>query len=285
MAFNYQTLKKVKSESIIDGEIKEVDLANLTVQTADINTGAVTSDKFGSSSVSMTGSVVTGTLPVGSGGTGLNYNPSNAYYALGYNDSGTALQYRPYGIRSMQVFTGSGTWSRPSGVRYIKVCVVGAGGGGSGHGESAGAGGNAEEVLDVTGISSVYCTVGSAGGGTYYSSAGGNGNTSSFGPYLSGGGGYGANRNNQHSGGVGTNGSGGNLNVYGGGGQAHHTRSSVGGPSYWGGNTGAGHPQGGNFSHNHQQHSAPGSGGTSGYFSGFRGANGRNGMIVVYEYY
>tara|TARA_Y200000002_G_scaffold58962_1_gene44408 strand:- start:38738 stop:39595 length:858 start_codon:yes stop_codon:yes gene_type:complete len=285
MAFNYQTLKKVKSESIIDGEIKEADLANLTVQTADINDGAVTSDKLATGSVSMTGSIVTGTLPVSSGGTGLSSNPSNAYYALGYNDGGSALQYRPYGIRSMSVYTGSSTWSRPSGVRYVKVCVVGGGGGGGGHGESGGGGGYAEEVLDVTGISSVSITIGGGGGGTYYSGAAGNGSSSSFGPYLSGGGGYGANRNNQHSGGLSVNGSGGNLNVYGGGGQAHHTRSSVGGPSYWGGNTAAGHPQGGNFSHNHQGHAAPGSGGTSGYFSGFRGANGRNGMIVVYEFY
>ena len=189
MAFNYQTLKKVKSESIIDGEIKEADLANLTVTAVDINDGAVTSDKFGTGAVNMSGSTVTGTLAVGSGGTGLSSNPSNAYYALGYNDGGTALQYRPYGIRSMWVTTGSTTWSRPSGVRYIKVCVIGGGGGGSGHGESGGGGGYAEEVLDVTGISSVYCTIGGGGGGTYYSSAGGNGSSSSFGPYCSGGGG------------------------------------------------------------------------------------------------
>jgi len=36
------------------------------------------------------------------------------------------------GLRSMQVFTSNGTWSRPSGVGSIQVVVVGAGGGGSG---------------------------------------------------------------------------------------------------------------------------------------------------------
>ena len=283
MAFNYQTLKKVKSESIVDGEIKEADLANLTVTAVDINDGAVTSDKFDTGAVSMTGSVVTGTLPVSSGGTGLT-SIGGSYNALGYNDSGTALQYRPYGIRSMQVYTGNSTWSRPSNVRYIKVCVVGGGGGGGGHGESGGGGGYAEEVLDVTGISSVSITIGGGGGGTYYSGGAGNGSSSSFGPYLSASGGYGGNRNNQHSGGVSGSGSGGNLNIHTGGGGSHHQSHGPGGHSYWGGNTAAGHPQGGNFSHNHQQHSAPGSGGTGGYFSGFRGANGRQGMIVITEY-
>ena len=287
MAFNYQTLKKIKTESIVDGEVKEADIGNLAIQQPDIASEAVTAGKFAVGAIALgSGGVLTGdALPISKGGTGRTSITGSGYHALGYNSSGNALEYRQYGIRRMWVATSSQTWSRPSGTRWIKVCVVGGGGGGSGHGESGGGGGYAEEVINVDSISSVYCTIGGGGGGTYYSSAGGNGGSTSFGPYLSGGGGYGANRNNQHSGGVGTNGSGGNLNVYGGGGQAHHTRSSPGGPSYWGGNVAAGHPQGGNFSHNHQGHSAPGSGGTSGYFGGFRGVNGRNGMVVVYEFY
>ena len=76
----------------------------------------------------------------------------------------------------------------------------------------------------------------------------------------------------------------GDLNIYGGGGQSHHNFSSIGGPSYFGGAVAAGHPNGGNFSHNHQSHSSPGSGGTSGYYSGYRGANGRPGMCVITHY-
>ena len=184
-------------------------------------------------------------------------------------------------ISSMQVFTSSGTWSRPTGVKYIKVQVVGGGGGGSGHGESGGAGGYSEKVINVQSISSVSVTVGGEVNGTYYRGGGSNGQGSSFGSYLSAGGGYGANRNNQHSGGLPGNGSGGDLNIYGGGGQSHHNRSSTGGPSYFGGAVAAGHPQGGHFSHNHQSHSAPGSGGSGGYFNGHRGSNGRPGMVVI----
>ena len=41
------------------------------------------------------------------------------------------------GIRSMQVWTSNGTWSRPSGVKTIMVTVTGAGGGGSGFTDAA----------------------------------------------------------------------------------------------------------------------------------------------------
>ena len=76
-------------------------------------------------------------------------------------------------------------------------------------------------------------------------------------------------------------GSGGNLNIYGGGGDSHHGRSSVGGGGFWGGAVAGGHPQGGNFSHNHESHSSPGSGGSGGYFNSHRGSNGRPGLVVV----
>ena len=187
-------------------------------------------------------------------------------------------------ISSMQVFTSSGTWNRPSDVRYIKVQIVGGGGGGSGHGESGGAGGYSERVLNVESISSVYVTISGESNGSYYFSIGGRGGTSSFGNYCSAAGGHGANQNSAHSGGLPGNGSGGDLNIYGGGGQSHHNFSGIGGPSYFGGAVAAGHPNGGHFSHNHQSHSAPGSGGTSGYYSGHRGANGRPGMCVITHY-
>ena len=221
-------------------------------------------------------------------GAGANrFLPSQSSSTNGYilSSNGTSPVWQAPGstgnITSMQVFTSSGTWNKPSGVKYIKVQVVGGGGGGSGHGESGGAGGYSEEVINVTGISSVSVSVSGQSNGTYYRGAGQNGGGSSFGSYLSASGGYGANRNNQHSGGLGGNGSSGNLNIYGGGGQAHHSYSSEGGRSFWGGAVAAGHPQGGHFSHNHQNHSAPGSGGSGGYFNGHRGSNGRPGMVVI----
>jgi hypothetical protein len=191
------------------------------------------------------------------------------------------------GIRSMQVWTSNGTWNRPTGVKSIIVTVVGAGGGGSGFCESGGAGGMSERVVDVTNISSVGVTVGNPGGGTNYSGCGGGGGSSSFGNYCSAGGGTGANCRQQHSGGIGGNGSGGSVNVYGGGGHGHGSYHSYGnhhaGQSYMGGSQPSGHAQR-NYSHRHQSHCAWGAGG-NGAREGNRGARGREGVVVVQEFY
>ena len=191
------------------------------------------------------------------------------------------------GIRSMQVWTSNGTWTRPTGVRSICVQVIGAGGGGSGHCESAGAGGTSQRQVDVTNVSSVTVTVGNPGGGSNYSGCGGNGNTSSFGSYCSGSAGIGANCSQQHAGGYGGNGSGGSLNVYGGGGNGHGSNHSygnhTGGASYFGGSQPSSHNQH-NYSHRHENHAAWGAGG-NGSRNSSRGARGRQGVVVVYEYY
>jgi len=205
--------------------------------------------------------------------------------------NGTNLQWvdvsTTTGFRSMQVWTSNGTWSRPSNVKSIRVQVVGAGGGGSGFCESGGAGGMSERMLDVTNVSSVTVTVGNPGGGTNYSGCGGGGNTSSFGSYCSASGGYGANCRQQHAGGIGGNGSGGTLNVYGGGGNGHGSYHSYGnhtaGASYMGGTQPSSYNQR-NYAHNHQSHAAWGAGG-NGAREGNRGARGREGVVVVYEYY
>ena len=191
------------------------------------------------------------------------------------------------GIRSLQVWTSNGTWNRPSGVRTIMVTVTGAGGGGSGFCESGGAGGTAQRQIDVTNVSSVSVTVGNPGGGTNYSGCGGNGNTSSFGSYCSASGGYGANCRQGRAGGIGGNGSGGNLNVYGGGGNGWGSNHSYGnhtaGASYFGGSQPASYNQR-NYAHRHQSHAAWGAGG-NGTRQSNRGARGREGVVVVHEFY
>jgi len=205
--------------------------------------------------------------------------------------TGSGLEWREAatatGIRSMQVWTSNGTWTRPTGVRSIIVRVTGAGGGGSGHCESAGAGGTSERVIDVTNVSSVSVTVGNPGGGTNYAGCGGNGGSSSFGSYCSASGGQGGNCRQQHAGGTGGNGSGGTLNVYGGGGNGHGSHYSYGnhsaGASYYGGSQPSSHRQG-NYSHRHQSHCAWGAGGNGSQHSN-RGARGREGVVVVQEFY
>lgn len=285
MPFNYQSLKNLSANSLVSGTVQGADIAGAAVTEAKLANTTITSAEIAESSIDLGSSITTGSVAVARGGTGLSAF-AGAYKALTVNSSNNAYTLADTGIRSMQVFTGSGTWNKPSGVRFVHVQILAGGGGGSGHGESGAAGGYAERIVDVTGVSSVSVSIGGGGGGTYYSSAGGNGGGSSFGPYVSAGGGHGANRHNQHNGGVSGVGSGGNLNLHQGCGGGHEQRSSgMGGGTYFGGPGPAGHPQGGNFAHNHQAHSAPGTGGTSGYFSGHRGADGRPGICVITEYY
>ena len=77
------------------------------------------------------------------------------------------------------------------------------------------------------------------------------------------------------------------LNVFGGGGNAHGSHHSygnhAGGASYYGGSQPSSHNQG-NYSHRHEGHSAWGAGG-NGSQHGNRGASGRQGVVVVHEYY
>jgi len=283
MPFNYQSLKNLNSDSFVNDSITAADIAGTTITAAKLELTSIQSTNLATSAIDINSSTSTGTLPLASGGLETT-SFSGAYRA--FYSNGSSLSPNNHGIQGMQVFTSSTTWNRPSGVRYIRVQLVGSGGGGSGHGEGGAAGGYAERFLDVTGISSVGVTIDGGGGGTYYSGAGGNAGGSSFGPYMSCSAGHGANRQNQHSGGVSGNGSGGNLNIHQGGGFSHHARSAQScADTFFGGGAPSSHPQGGNFAHNHQSHTAPGTGGAGAHFHGHRGSDGRPGMCVVTSYY
>ena len=202
---------------------------------------------------------------------------------LQVNDAATGIEIAEHGAVSCQTFSASGTWNKPTGIRYVRVQLVGGGGGGGGHGESGGAGGYAEKIIDVRNISSVAVTIGGGGGGVTYHNAGGNGGTTSFGSHLSGAGGYGAVRHYSHSGGAGGAGSGGNVNIHGGGGNAHSSQGGgVGGASYFGGCQMNTHHSYGN--NNHTAHSAFGTGGCGAYTSYGNTQNGRSGFVIVWEY-
>lgn len=163
------------------------------------------------------------------------------------------------GLVSQQVFTSNGTWTKPTGIKTVKVYVTGGGGAGSGvagnqyddSGQGGAAGGTAIKIIDVSSISSVTVTIGAGGTASNTQGAnGGDGGTSSFGSYASATGGEGGNCGTadpaQPAAGVGSNGdinlygghpvtSGGNLNPY------NNTQNHVsllgfsGGHSFWGG--------------------------------------------------
>lgn len=215
--------------------------------------------------------------------------------SFSYGDAGGGLQ-------SQQVFTSNGTWTKPSGIKKIKVIVTGAGGGGGGGqstgngGAGGGAGGTAIEIIDVSSVSTVSVTIGSGGSGGGNNSSGTGGGTSSFGSYCSASGGYGGTTGNQQNNpastytrGVGT---GGDINITGGDGMASSGGSeddepagSHGGASFWGDGGMSGAPNGSSNGGVGQAYGSGGGGGDHNASNGSaNGGAGKAGICVVEEY-
>jgi len=100
------------------------------------------------------------------------------------------------GLISVNTFTASGTWTRPSGCTKIFIEVLGGGGGGGAAttdatiGTGGAGGGFAQLLLDVTGLASETITVG-AGGAGGVGASGDPGGDSSFGSTVVCTGGFG----------------------------------------------------------------------------------------------
>ena len=88
------------------------------------------------------------------------------------------------GLASVQTFTSSGTWTRPTGITKVIVEVQGAGGSGSklnGSSASPGAaGGYAKKLIDVSSISSSTVTIGTGGAAKTSDGNGNSGGSSSW---------------------------------------------------------------------------------------------------------
>lgn len=202
----------------------------------------------------------------------------------------------PLGLKSMQVFSTAGTftWTKPVGIRKVKVIVTGGGGGGGStdnddQAAGGGAGATAIKLIDVSSVSSVSVTVGAGktGNTNGQSNAVVYGNASSFGAYCTAGGG--ANSGGQWSiGGYGGNASGGDVNIPGGDGCGGSIdvnaytllAAGTGGASYWG-SGGAGNIR--NNAGLGRNGRAPGSGGGGGAIS-TSSMNGADGIVIVEEY-
>ena len=127
------------------------------------------------------------TLPVANATVG-QYMKNDGSGVLGWVDPPADVS----GLTSVQIFTASATWTKPTDI--TKVIIEVQGGGGSGNREDSsdsnncagGAGGYAKKFLDVSSITSSVITVGS-GGAAVSSSAGNDGGISSWNDSAGGG--------------------------------------------------------------------------------------------------
>jgi hypothetical protein len=195
------------------------------------------------------------------------------------------------------------TWTKPTGLKYLMVELVGGGGGGGGAdvaGGGAGGGGGggySRKIIAVASLGSTETvTIGAGGLGAGSGGQGGTGGTSSFGSHLSatGGGGGGGNLNNANTftaGGDGGVGSSGDINIAGGDGFAclgatdGVDAGGHGGSSYFGG--GARELTGNQTGKDGVCYGSGGSGGSDddGASSGNNGGAGATGVVIVTEYY
>lgn len=218
----------------------------------------------------------------------INAGTSTSGQLLQSQGIGNALTFATIasgGLKSVQVFTSDGTYTKPSGVNLVKVTVVAGGGGGSGGGGTGnmpggggGGGGTAIEVIDVSAVSTVAVTVG-AGGAATSGVTGNNGASSSFGSYCSATGGTGGSASIA----AGGAGSGGDYNITGMEGQqrrwiyGHIYEQGSGGFSFVGrgGYDAVAQTTGDDGEH--------GGGGSGGWQSNNGGAGG-TGIVIVEEY-
>jgi hypothetical protein len=175
-----------------------------------------------------------------SGGTGgvFRWNVTDGWVAIANSDlyykvmegntnqlvrTGTGGHLQGLNKSNLQVFTSSGTWTKPDGLSYIIVEVIGGGGGGQSSttnsasvGRTGGGGGYSKKLITNANLGATETvTVGAGGaGGTSSNANGVDGGTSSFGSHCSATGGKADGlAYNPASGGVG---SGGDINSKGG---------------------------------------------------------------------
>lgn len=198
--------------------------------------------------------------------------------------------------RTIQVFTASGTWNKPSGLVRAEVIVIGPGGGGGGSATAGGVGGGGGggacaiklfEAGDLGATETV--TVGTGGAGGVGSNAGSAGSAATTFDVLSAGAGnggdHGGNITNAPAGGTAT---GGDINIAGGrGSRSGNVGTNASGH---GGSPPLGYGCGGGSQINNATGNAGtgyGAGGGGAYAtSGTRtGGAGTDGIVIVKEYY
>jgi len=211
--------------------------------------------------------------------------------------SGASASGFDSGLASVQTFTSSGTWTRPSGITKVIMEVQGAGGSGSGspNGEDCNggaAGGYAKKFLDVSSISTSTITVGAGGAGVEGASGVINaGNDGGFSKWADGtntitaNGGDGGSLSH-YAGTEGATATGGDINIQGGDGWSIEYSAytgSRGGFSFLG-TGGHGKGYGKSTSGWPPRGYGAGSGSVSNWSSSYTSDTGGAGIVIVWEY-
>jgi hypothetical protein len=184
--------------------------------------------------------------------------------------------------KSIQIFTTSGTWTKPAGCKAAHIKLVGGGGSGGNStsgGTGAGGGGYSEKFITSGLGATETITVGLGGTAATNGNNGNTGGTTSFGAHCSASGGTGGKTANGLGVGSGGTGSGGDINIQGSSGTVSITTSQ--------GGNGGGSMLSGLVSGGIGSNTGPGLlyGGGSGGANGGTGGAGAAGIVIVYEYY
>jgi len=208
--------------------------------------------------------------------------------AVGANSDITSLSGTT--MPTVQVFTATGTYTRPAGVRKIHVRGVaggGAGGDTAGANQSGGGGGGGGPIdkwIDASAITTVAVTIGAAGLGA----SGTDGGTTSFGAYCSATGGVwpgtGSGTAGAANGGLGGIGTGNDIDYTGGNGGNNWNNicGGFGGDSLFG--TGGRSVHNGGAGQNARGYGGGGAGGGDNT-TNVAGGDGTPGIIIVEEFY
>lgn len=244
-------------------------------------------------------------------GAALSGGEINGNVTIRYNLSDDAFHIIQVGAAPLlQIFTSSGSYSKPDGLKFIEVIVIGGGGGGGGvsgdnvsyyaaAGSGGGGGASIKRIFASALSISETITIGAGGsGGAAGANNGSAGGTSSFGAHCSATGGDGGSGKNgtatpvQLAGGAPGSGSSGDIDLDGSAAEtstmlanaAAGITSGNGGNSYlsWGA------PRQANLNNGNDAtgYGAGGSGGTCfGTTNTYSGGDGSDGIVIIKEYF